>query len=229
MKIGLGSTLLISLLSLAASSHASVIHLDSAPGLFNSISGATVAITPHSLWQQNNPVNPGDSSDTSAVWISYALTGYGDSYYQPPAGTDPAVSVFQNFTSGAGLLNLKVWADDTAEVLLDGISIFSPKFTQGVCSGQPIGCQPGDAGVINSVLTAGAHQLEFRVFQVGTGGDTSSNPFGLLYTGTAPERADASAPEPGTIGLAGLVLLAALPLKKRLLQKRSEPLLAIRS
>lgn len=220
MKIGLSSTLLLSLLSLSASSYASVIHLDSAPGLFNSITGATVAITPHALWQQNNPVNPGDSSDNAAVWISYALTGYGDSSFQPPNGTDSVMSVIQSFTSAAGLLNLKVWADDTAEVLLDGVSIFAPKFTQSVCSGQPIGCRPEDGGVISSSLTAGDHQLEFRVFQVGTGGDSSSNPFGLLYTGTAPERANASAPEPGTIALSGLVLLAALPLKKRLLRKQ---------
>jgi hypothetical protein len=72
------------------------------------------------LWQPNNPQNPGDLNDTSAVWISDAETGYGDSQFQPYEGTTPVVTVVENFQSGLGFLQLNVWADDTADVILDG-------------------------------------------------------------------------------------------------------------
>jgi hypothetical protein len=191
---------LLALSTLAGPLHAGVIDLDSAPGLLNSASPFTVGITPHPLWQSNSPVNPGDPSDTSAVWISYAPTGYGDGVFQ--AQSNVPIRIFQPFTSGAGILTLNVWADDTADVLLDGVSLIAPKFTQGICSGQAIGCQPQDVGELSSTLTAGNHTLEFRVYQVGSGTDTTSNPFGLLYTGTAT-----ATPEPATLFLAGGVLL----------------------
>jgi hypothetical protein len=35
-------------------------------------------------------------------------------------------------------------------------------------------------------LSAGSHTLEFVLYQVGKGTNTTSNPFGLLFTGTAP-------------------------------------------
>lgn len=191
--------------------HASTINLDSRPGLANTLTAGTVAIALHPAWQLNHPVNPGNAGDISAVWISYALTGYVDPVFSPELGTTPVVSIFQDFTSGAGSLLLRVWADDTAEVLLDGVSLIAPKFTQSTCSGQPIGCMPDDAGLLSSGLTAGAHQLEFKLFQVGSGTDTKGNPFGLLYTGTAT----APAPEPGSLELTGSVLLAVVMMKKR--------------
>jgi hypothetical protein len=174
---------------------ADVIDLDSHAGLTTSLPGiTTVAITPDPLWQPNNPQNPGDPNDTSAVWISNGLSGYGDSQFQPYEGTTPVVTVFQDFVSGPGLLNLDVWADDTADVILDGNYLAYAKFTQSICSGQPIGCRPQDDGVLTSYLSGGSHQLEFVLYQVGTGTDTYSNPFGLLYTGTAV----APVPEPAS-------------------------------
>src|ERR1051326_1126445 len=107
---------LLALSMLAGSLRAGVIDLDSTAGLLNSVTPATVTITPHPLWQPNNPVNPGDPTDTSAVWISYDATGYGDAVYQPPSNV--LISFFQPFTSGNGFLTLNVWADDTAEGLL---------------------------------------------------------------------------------------------------------------
>jgi len=192
---------------------ANVINLDSQPGLSNTKTSATVAITPNSAWQANHPVNPGNAADHSAVWISYALTGYGDPHFQPYMGTTPVVSIFDNFVSGAGVLHLNVWADDTAQVFLDGISLINPKFTQSTCSGQPIGCVPADVGVLSHALTAGSHTLEFAVYQTGTGTSTTTNPFGLLFTGTA--TAPDPVPEPGTLLLAGAVLVAAGLIRKR--------------
>jgi len=200
---------LLALSALAGSLNASVIDLDSKAGLLSSVAPfTTVTITPHPLWEPNNPINPGDPTDTSAVWISYAPTGFGDSVFQPQSNIP--ISIFQPFTSGAGFLTMNVWADDTAGVFLDGNLLIAPVFTQSICSGQPIGCQPQDVGTINTVLAAGNHMLEFQVYQVGSGTDTTSNPFGLLYTGTAT-----ATPEPGTIFLAGGVLLTLGLIRRR--------------
>jgi hypothetical protein len=186
-------------------SRADVVELDSRQGLPTSLPGIySVTITPHPLWQPNNPTNPGDSTDSSAVWISDAKTGYGDSQFQPYMGTTPVVSIFDNFQSGQGTLHLNVWADDTADVLLDGTYLAHAVFTQSICSGQPIGCQPQDDAQLTSFLTTGTHQLQFNLYQVGTGTDTTSNPFGLLFTGTAP----APVPEPSFLIPLGCAFLA---------------------
>ena len=99
---------------------ADLLYLDSRPGLSTDLGPATVAVSPHPVWQPDNPANPGDASDHSAVWISFADTGYGGSVLQPYHGTTPVVSVFDTFLSDSGTLKLDVWADDTADVLLDG-------------------------------------------------------------------------------------------------------------
>jgi hypothetical protein len=187
---------------------AATITIDSQQGLFTSFAGVeTVAITPHPEWEPNHPLNPGDSTDRGAVWISYADTGLGGTQFQPSEGSSPVAAIFDTFRSGAGMLTMYVWADDTASVLLDGTLLAPAMFTQSVCSGQAIGCRPQDDGRISAALSEGDHTLTFMLYQVGTGTDTESNPFGLLFTGTAP---DAGAPEPatwGTIagGLAALV------------------------
>jgi hypothetical protein len=189
---------------LAGIASADVIDLDSRAGLTTNLPGVTtVTITPDPLWEPNNPQNPGDPSDSSAVWISDIESGYGDSQFQPYEGTTPVVTVFDNFVSGAGLLTLNVWADDTADVILDGNYLAHAVFTQSICSGQPIGCRPQDDGVFSTYLSAGSHELEFVMYQVGTGTDTTSNPFGLLYTGTAI----APVPEPAQVlPLAGILI-----------------------
>jgi hypothetical protein len=120
------------------------------------------------------------------------------------------VTVLDTFQSGAGTLNLDVWADDTATVLLDNKVLMPAVFTQSVCSGQPIGCTPQDVGSITAALTAGSHTLSFQIYQVGTGTNTFTNPFGLLFTGTAPAPTsnsqsgpESGAPEPSTFLLLG--------------------------
>jgi hypothetical protein len=198
---------------------AATILIDSRQGLFTSFAGVeTVAIAPHSAWEPNHPTNPGDASDSAAVWVSFADTGYGGKRFQPSAGPAPVVTIFDTFQSGAGMLSMYVWADDTASVLLDGNLLMPAVFTQGVCSGQAIGCRPQDKGTITAALSEGQHTLSFVLYQVGTGTDTSSNPFGLLFTGTAPQRmpepeeSGSGVPEPATWGLlagglAGLIWL----------------------
>jgi hypothetical protein len=171
---------------LGSFAHADLLYLDSRSGLSTGLGLATVAVSPHPAWQPDNPANPGDAGDHAAVWISFADTGYGGSVLQPYQGKTPVVSVFDTFLSDSGTLNLDVWADDTADVLLDGSYLVHAVFTQNTCSGQAIGCRPKDVGKIVTPLSAGSHTLEFVLYQVGKGTNTTSNPFGLLFTGTAP-------------------------------------------
>ena len=195
---------------------AATITIDSRQGLFTSFAGVeTVAITPHVEWEPDHPVNPGDSTDRGAVWISYGDTGYGGSHFQPSEGHSPVVTIFDTFRSGAGMLTLFVWADDTASVRLDGNLLMPAVFTQGICSGQAIGCRPQDAGKISAALSEGEHTLAFALYQVGTGLDTKSNPFGVRFTGTAPAPEEL-APEPATWGMfAGGLAVLVLATRRR--------------
>jgi hypothetical protein len=203
---------------------ASTVYIDSQAGLPTTVGNrTTVAIQTHSAWQPNHPINPGDPNDQSALWISYAATGFGDAVFVPYGGTAPVGSILYTFVSGAGTLRLNVWADDTAGVLLDGSTYLAlPVFSQSICSGAPIGCRPEDAGQLTAQLTAGTHTLQFDLYQTGTGSTTFSNPLGLLFTGTAPgpDEVIQDAPEPVSFWLTGSALIAAAVLTRR---RRSGP------
>jgi hypothetical protein len=163
-----------------------------------------VAINPNEQWQANGPLNPGDASDRSAVWISFQNTGWKAPQpgFEPSRGTIPVFRLTERFVTGPeGYLSLHIWADDTAGVWLDGALLIPPLFTQTTCSGDPIGCLPEDLARLNLALSAGAHVLSFDVYQVGTGRDNTSNPMGLLYTGTVT----GTVPEPTAVLLTALM------------------------
>lgn len=187
---------------------ASIIHINSQAGLSVFVppgfSTTTVAVTPHPLWQPNHPTNPGDPADHSAVWIAHQSSGYGDSQFQPYMGSNPVAKIFFNFVSGAGNLILKVWADDTADVYLDGNPLVTGNFTQNICANGSLGCEPNEFVLLNVPLAAGSHTLQFNLYQVGITTDSFTNPTGILFTGTAP----AHAPEPASLALSGLALVA---------------------
>lgn len=156
------------------------------------------AITPvASAWQPNNPNGNG------AVWISHTNSGQGG--VSPPDNFGTPLSIFsETFTAAKkGTLFLDVWADDTAEVKLNGSSIFAPNFTtDGTCSGPgPIGCEPNEGAMIEMKVAAGTHTLDVEGYQLRGDG------YGVLYSGRFVE-----APAPATIillaaGLFGLGIL----------------------
>lgn len=156
-------------------------------------------ITLHPAWQTNNP------NGNNAKWISYADTGASGTTLAPPSGTTVVFTVTESFFAGIGdMLALDVWADDTAEVFINGTSVFAPNFTQNICADGAIGCQPGEnAMILHTFTTAGTQTVSFDVYQVGTGTTPSSNPFGLLYSGTTTT----AVPEPTTLALMSLGLI----------------------
>ena len=135
-------------------------------------------VTAHPAWMPDNGLN--------ATWISYGPTGYQDAGpYAPRDPNLPLIRVTETFTlTLPSLLNIAIWADDTAEVFINGISVFAPNFTQSICANGSIGCEPDELGQISQLLAIGTHTVSFDVFQIGTGTNTASNPFGLLYTGS---------------------------------------------
>ena len=161
-------------------------------------------ISPASTWQQNNP------GGSDALWISYADTG------RPGTVTAPAghVATFsESFSTGAGsILYLEVWADNTAEVSIDSVTVFSANFSSdAVCASGPIGCEPGEQGIINyTFLDSGAHTLSIDVYQGGSAETPPGNPFGLLYTGTLT-----AVPIPPALWLFGSGLLGLVGMARR--------------
>lgn len=162
------------------------------------------AITLHSKWQSNNPLGNG------ANWISYADTG-NDGHTLAPVSDKNTVwdedyivfSVFETLSVSAGsILSLDVWADDTAEVFIGSDSVFSANFSQDICADGSIGCEPDENGHIDYTFSeASIIDIQFDIYQVGTKLSNSSNPFGLLYSGTLT-----SVPEPSILALLGLGL-----------------------
>ncbi len=153
---------------------------DAVCGSSASCSGSTVTITPHGLWQVNNPHNSG------AVWVSYADTGITGSLAptgQPDSGKLMSITLnLANAVVGSAI-NFKIWADDTAGVFLNGVEKKAPNLTQGTCANGPIGCEPGEFYQASNWLATGNDQIRIDVYQVGTTQTAASNPFGVLYYG----------------------------------------------
>jgi hypothetical protein len=96
------------------------------------------------------------------------------------------------------------------ETLIDGIVYSSPNFSQNTCADGSPGCEPGESSFFEVVLGAGEHTFEWRVWQVGTGGNANDNPMGLLYIGQVAEI-----PAPATLLLLAPALLGLGALRRR--------------
>jgi hypothetical protein len=196
--------------------------------------GNSVVITEHPAWRQLPVVNPGDSADSSAQWIGAVDSGYGDSTFVQYNLNAPVYQITSQEFAGSAL-DFDVWADDSVGVYLidlttsNRLQIFAATNTQGSpnCSGQVVSCTPPTEGAFTGALSSGdTYELQFNVWQTGTGQDTSSNPTGLLYTGdvTGTESMlitrTETVPEPGAVTLLATMLMAvaslAAILKKKL-------------
>lgn len=153
--------------------------------------GACVTIQPHPAWH----------IPSAGQWISYADTGAGG-VVAPSSTAAPLFTVIETFTTAyRSLLDLTVWADDTAQVWLNGVALNTANFTQGICAIGALGCQPGEGEAFSVEVAAGQHLLAIDVYQVGAS-----------TTGTAYEGEVNAIPLPATIlllagGLAGLACL----------------------
>jgi len=181
------------------------------------LAGTTVAITNvDSAWQPNNPVNPGDSTDSTAVWIGAVNSGDGatDPFVSPSNGTTgyPVYQITDTFAATAGQsLDLDVWADDSVNIWLNGVELVvgTPITGASACSGVVVGCTPGfppsgDGGAFVFSGLAASNTLVFDVYQTGTTLNSTGNPTGLLFTGAA-----VNTPEPGAAALL-ISMLAAI-------------------
>lgn len=165
----------------------------------NSVTGANVAIQPHSAWAVLAPWQ----------WISYANTGAGPGAVSPPntnANKGPTASFFEILPRTTSFVRLTVFADDTAAVYLidqshpSGLLLAPANWRQdGACAAGPIGCQPGEGLLLEfAVNRFGPALLRFDVFQRGKGA------FGLLYGGSANVT---ETPEEATVLLVGAGLV----------------------
>lgn len=152
--------------------------------------GVNVLITPHPAWAPNQP--------SGAQWVSFRDTGYGGTPLVANSEVNPAASFYEYFTlpklTG---INLDVWADDTAEVIINGHTLIAPNFTQDTCAKGPVGCEDKDVfhvRVSAADLSAGPNVLVVNAYQ--TGGDT----FGVMYQASA-------VPEPASMALIGFGLI----------------------
>jgi len=110
------------------------------------------------------------------------------------------------------MLNLQVWADNTAAVVIDGMTVFYANFTSDAyCAAGPIGCEAGEPGIISHTFQdSGIHTLSFDVYQGGDLDAPPGNPFGLLYSGTLT-----AIPIPPAIWLLGSGLLGLIGVARK--------------
>ena len=171
----------------------------------NNQTGANVLINPHpsSVWA---------TPSMGGRWISHVLSGAGQTVVAggtiDNAGlitTPPTAIFYQDLDldgpSISGSLN--VWADDTAQVFIDGVLVYATTspIVEGVhCVDAGIGCRSNMGGIIPLTgLAEGSHTIEFRVYQLW--GDS----FGLLYEdGLETEVTIEDMPEPSSLCLVAL-------------------------
>ena len=186
--------------------------LDAVCSQVGSCSGTTVVTNAHPSWADASLTTP------LAQWVSYADTGYGGTVLAPaagssanPTGQTAIMDIFESFKGLAGsAVSVRFWADDTLAVYFNGDLMKAPVFSQSTCADAPIGCESGEFWDLNTVATGGNDVIRMVAYQVGNGSDTSSNPFGVLYSGSYVNGSvdtQASVPEPVTLALLGIGLL----------------------
>jgi hypothetical protein len=197
--------------------------------ILSSVTGArAISIVTDTTWSWACDAVCGGSALTSsaaAVAGLWALPTAGGTWISSVADNsvlpDTVVTFSKVIDFGAGsLLTLKVWADDTAGVFIDGVALAlvgggsAPNFAlDDVCADGKLGCETDEFGSFSEFRT-GSRTLSIQVHQLFQG---EATPFGTLAEGEL-----AAVPEPATILLLGSALAAAGVASRRRLAKKSE-------
>jgi hypothetical protein len=202
---------LATLILFSITAHATVIYLDSdAASTINNSTHPTVNLSgtlhPNPAW--------GTALDGS-VWISYGSTGdHSDPGYFSPADGTQVIFSTTFFLSGAiTAASLRVMADDSSSVILNGHILRTANSTPGpACSGVAIGCVTSTEGVFTfsslaPYLVDGTNILSFGVLQV------NGSSFGLDFAGSVTDNT--ATPEPATLAYIGAGLLALAAVRRR--------------
>jgi hypothetical protein len=165
-------------------------------GEWNSINGTNFLITPHSVWEPNH--------DGGGHWISYSDTGDGGTVVANVVDfpSFPTVLFTESFRLTSTVMSgaLRVWADDTAGVTVNGTAVATPMGVQDQnCAAGPIGCTSGEGLLVDLTpyLVRGDNAIVIAGYQ------REGGPFGVLYEGVV----ETHSPEPATMGLFGSALV----------------------
>ena len=198
-------TLICIALAVCGSAAASTVSILSgvSAGESNNVTGANVAITPADVWA---------SDPAGAEWISDQNSGVGGTII-PNSEWSPFATFYQTFTVASRETGtLRIWADDTAGVYLDGGLIKPAEFLMGpACAQTSIGCTQANGYALDFTVSAGEHTFAFPVYQLG--GFVS----GVLYDiqlNPAGDPPGDPTPEPAAFMLTAIGLFG-LMLKKR--------------
>jgi hypothetical protein len=130
-------------------------------------------------------------------WISFANAG------EVPNGTGVTFTDTFNLSGPVAGATLRVLADDTASVIVNGTTIFAANLNGSypTCSSVPIGCLTSTEGVftlaqLQPYLNVGSNTISFTVYQEAGDG------YGLDYSGSFT-TGTATVPESGTFVLVG--------------------------